>query len=625
MAPATLAHAQQATGKIAGTVVDVATGEPMPGASVGLVGTTIGGVTDIDGKYVILNVPVGMHDVRATFIGFEAKVVAGVEVKSGQTTEVNFELTGGAVGLGELVVQAERPMVQRDVLASAIRRTTDGASRRERRRAERPQTVWDRPRSDFSTEDYAHITENPFRRASENPFSTFSIDVDAASYTNIRRFIQRERQVPPVDAVRIEEMINYFDYDYPQPEGKHPFLITLEVGEAPWNTDHRLVHIGLQGKRLHEEERPANNLVFLLDVSGSMRSWDKIDLLKEAFLLLTDELTEDDRVAIVVYAGASGLVLPSTPGSDKQRIKAAITRLNAGGSTAGAAGIQLAYKVAQEHFVEGGNNRVILATDGDFNMGTSSDSELIRLIEEKRESGVFLTVLGLGTGNLKDNKMEQIANHGNGNYYYLDSLDEAEKVLVNELGSTLYTIAKDVKLQVEFNPLHVASYRLIGYENRLLNDEDFDDDTKDAGELGAGHTVTALYEVVPVGAASNARSRGDLKYQQQALSAAAHTSGELMTVKLRYKRPSGFRSRLIEQTVPAGAGGARSDDFYFSAAVAAFGMILRDSEHRGEATVDQVLALAKDALGADPGGYRASFVDLVERYEALPQRSTASR
>ncbi len=477
---------------------------------------------------------------------------------------------------------------------------------------------------EFNTEDYAHISENPFRLATENPLSTFSIDVDAASYTNIRRYIQGQGQKPPTDAVRIEEMVNYFVYDYPQPTSDHPFAVVTEVGMAPWNTNHQLVHIGLQGRAIDAANRPNSNLVFLLDVSGSMNSPNKLPLLKKAFGLLVNELGEEDRVAVVVYAGAAGLVLPSTPGSERDAMIDAINRLEAGGSTAGAAGIQLAYQVAEEHFIEGGNNRIILATDGDFNVGTSSDSELIRLIEEKREQGTFLTVLGFGSGNLKDNKMEQIANHGNGNYYYLDSEMEAKKVLVSELGGTLFTIAKDVKIQVEFNPLHVASYRLIGYENRLLANEDFDDDTKDAGELGAGHTVTALYEIIPVGAESDTdvRSQGDLKYQQNYLSPDALGSGELLTVKLRYKQPEEDTSQLIEQPVLAGTEWEQTDNFFFSAAVAAFGMILRDSPNRGEATVEQVLALAKDALGDDPGGYRASFVDLVETYWGIDTAET---
>ena len=471
----------------------------------------------------------------------------------------------------------------------------------------------------YDAETYERIVENAFKRAEDHPLSTFSIDVDAASYSNVRRFI-RQGWAPQKDAVRIEEMINYFVYDYPEPDGDHPFSITTEVGAAPWNPTHQLVHIGLQGRRLHGDEQPANNLVFLLDVSGSMSSGDKLPLLKKAFRMLVGELTERDRVAITVYAGAAGLVLPSTPGHQKDEILGALDRLEAGGSTAGAAGIRLAYEVARENFIEGGNNRVILATDGDFNVGVSNNADLIRMIEEKREEGTFLTVLGFGTGNLKDSRMEQIADHGNGNYYYIDGELEARKVLVTDLRGTLFTIAKDVKIQVEFNPAVVASYRLIGYENRLLADEDFDDDTKDAGELGAGHTVTALYEVVPVGAetATTARDRSDLKYQDNTLTETAHASGDLMTVKLRYKAPDGDTSRLIERVVKHEASDVQAfDNFYFSAAVAEFGMILRDSEHKGSATLDHVLALARDAQGYDREGYRAEFIRLVEDYREI--------
>lgn len=482
---------------------------------------------------------------------------------------------------------------------------------------------------EFNTEDYSAITENAFKKVTDSPLSTFSIDVDAASYSNLRRFI-REGRVPPKDAVRIEEMVNYFVYDYPAPEGNQPFSVITDVGTAPWNPQHRLVHIGLQGKPLPEDERPASNLVFLFDVSGSMNSPDKLPLLKKAFRMLTDELTEQDRVAIAVYAGAAGLVLPSTSGDEKGTILESINRLEAGGSTAGAAGILLAYQEAQKHFIKGGNNRVILATDGDFNVGMSSDAELVRLIEEKREEGTFLTVLGFGTGNLKDNKMEQLANKGNGNYYYIDGPLEAKKVLVSELGSTLFTIAKDVKIQVEFNPAEVAGYRLIGYENRLLASEDFNDDTKDAGELGAGHTVTALYEVIPAGVETDLLGDvDDLKYQNNNPSAAA-SAGEMMTVKLRYKAPDGDTSQLIERPVvsPAGDAITSSDNFYFSAAVAAFGMILRDSEYKGTATTGQVLALARDAQGEDAEGYRAEFIRLVKDYQdivAAEGESTASR
>ena len=482
-------------------------------------------------------------------------------------------------------------------------------------------TAW----SDADNETYNRIVENAFKKAQDHPLSTFSIDVDAASYSNIRRII-REGRTPSKDAVRIEEMINYFVYDYPEPSGNRPFSITTEVGTAPWNPAHQLVHVGLQGRRMQRDEQPANNLVFLLDVSGSMNAPDKLPLLKQAFSMLVGQLTERDRVAITVYAGAAGLVLPSTPGDQKETILDALNRLQAGGSTAGAAGIRLAYQMAQENFIDGGNNRVILATDGDFNVGTSSDAELVRMIEEKRDSGTFLTVIGFGTGNLKDAKMEQIADHGNGNYYYIDNELEARKVLVTDLRGTLFTIAKDVKIQIEFNPALVASYRLIGYENRLLADEDFDDDTKDAGELGAGHTVTALYEIIPIGATTDAdvRDRGELKYQNSGLTQAAVASGELMTLKLRYKAPDGDTSRLIERAVmnPSRSERATGNNFYFSAAVAEFGMILRDSQHKSTATLDQVLALARDAQGDDAYGYRAEFIRLVEDYQVLTGSGT---
>jgi len=489
----------------------------------------------------------------------------------------------------------------------------------EKRQAAEPDATNGYVPPEDSDEAYARIEENPFKMTEDHPLSTFSIDVDAASYSNIRRIL-RQGWAPPKDAVRIEEMVNYFVYDYPEPDEEHPFSITAEVGPAPWNPAHRLVHLGLQGRRMHSDEQPDNNLVFLLDVSGSMEADDKLPLLKKAFGMLVEAMTERDRVAIVVYAGAAGLVLPSTPGDRKETILKALDRLEAGGSTAGAAGIQLAYEVALEHFIEGGNNRVILATDGDFNVGPSGDDALITLIESMRDRGTFLTVLGFGTGNLKDAKMEQIADHGNGNYYYIDGELEARKVLVTDLRGTLFTIAKDVKIQVEFNPAVVAAYRLIGYENRLLADEDFEDDTKDAGELGAGHTVTALYEVIPVGVPTDTavRDRGDLKYQQNALTTQAVASGEMMTVKLRYKAPDGDASRLTERVVmQAASDETPGNNFYFSAAVAEFGMLLRDSEHKGGATLEQVLGLARDALGEDREGYRAEFIGLVEDYQAI--------
>ncbi|RMG66669.1 MAG: VWA domain-containing protein [Bacteroidetes bacterium] len=472
---------------------------------------------------------------------------------------------------------------------------------------------------DFNREEYDRIYENAFLSPKVNPLSTFAIDVDAASYANVRRFLNESR-MPYPDAVRIEEMINYFDYDYPQPEGSDPFSITTELGVCPWNQEHYLVHIGLQGKDLPAADLPPSNLVFLFDVSGSMDDPNKLPLLKSAFRLLVEQLDEKDRVAIVVYAGAAGVVLPSTRGDQQAEILAALEDLSAGGSTAGGEGIQLAYKIAQEHFIPDGNNRIILATDGDFNVGPSSQGELVRMIEEKREEGVFLSVLGFGTGNYQDSKMEQLSNKGNGNYAYIDNILEAKKVLVSEMGGTLFTIAKDVKIQVEFNPAIVKGYRLIGYENRLLAAEDFNDDTKDAGELGAGHSVTAIYEVVPVGASTKIRGIDSLKF-----SVTVPVDGsqqDLLFVKFRYKDPDGDVSKLIEQSLAATVTPLvrTSDNFRFSAAVAAFGMLLRNSDYKGESTYAMVKELATNAKGDDPNGYRSEFLQLVEKASLLDDR-----
>ena len=448
-----------------------------------------------------------------------------------------------------------------------------------------------------------------------NPLSTFSIDVDNASYSNVRRYIN-QGNLPPVDAVRIEEMINYFHYDYPQPTGAHPFSVTTELARCPWNENNYLLHVGLQGKSIDKSELPASNLVLLLDVSGSMGMPNKLPLLKRAFKMLVNELRPADRVAIVVYAGAAGKVLDSTPGNEKKKIVDSLEKLNAGGSTAGGEGLKLAYKIAQENFIDGGNNRIILATDGDFNVGVSSTSEMERLIEKKREDGVFITVLGFGMGNIKDDKMETIADKGNGNYAYIDNIQEARKVFITEFGGTLFTIAKDVKFQVEFNPAQVKAYRLVGYENRLLNSEDFNDDTKDAGEMGAGHTVTALYEIVPASSIDAAPSVDALKYQEQKVVSGKY-SKELLTIKLRYKLPDGEKSRLLELPVKNRLEKNTSDNFRFSAAVAGFGMLLRGSEFMGNTTIDAVLNLAKNAKGDDEEGYRSEFIQLVKTVNDL--------
>lgn len=473
---------------------------------------------------------------------------------------------------------------------------------------------------EYNTEAYNRIYENPFFSSQQAPLSTFSIDVDVASYANVRRFIN-DHQMPYPDAVRIEELINYFDYDYPVPTRTHPFSITTEASACPWNEEHNLVMIGLKGKEIAAENLPPSNLVFLLDVSGSMNYPNKLPLLKSAFRLLVNELGEKDRVSIVVYAGAAGIVLPSTPASHKSEILTSIERLSAGGSTAGGEGIQLAYEIAAKNYIKGGNNRVILATDGDFNVGPSSEGELVRMIEEKREEGVFLSVLGFGDGNYKDAKMEQLADKGNGNYAYIDNILEAKKVLVKEMGGTLFTIAKDVKIQVEFNPTVVKGYRLIGYENRIMAAQDFNDDKKDAGELGAGHTVTALYEIVPVGASTEIADEDELKYQMN-VPTNESANPEIMTVKFRYKTPEESQSQLIIQpVVDRGVNLLESsDNFRFAAAVAGWGMLLRASKYKGDFSYQLVQKMAKGAQGTDKNGYRSEFLQLVEKSRLLDTR-----
>jgi Ca-activated chloride channel family protein len=487
-----------------------------------------------------------------------------------------------------------------------------------------------RYRQDFSTATYDKVDENPFLPAATNPLSTFSIDVDTASYANVRRFIN-SGSLPPKDAVRLEEMINYFSYDYREPEGDKPFSIDLDATSCPWEPSHRLLRIGLKGREVANEKRPASNLVFLLDVSGSMMPAERLPLVKQAMRLLVDKLTENDRVAIVIYAGGSGLALKSTPGNEKEKILRALEELQAGGSTNGAEGIELAYKIAAENFIKGGVNRVILATDGDFNIGVTNQGDLIRLIEAKAKTGVFLSVLGVGTDNLKDSTMQKLADKGNGNYAYLDSIEEARKVLVHQINGTLMTIAKDVKIQVEFNPARVASYRLIGYEKRLLRKEDFNNDKVDAGEIGAGHTVTVLYEVVPAGAdaanpVASVPSVDPLKYQTP--NSTSHpnldvvASPEMVTVKLRHKKPDGDVSELTEKAFTDN--GAKFEnaapDLKFAAAVAEFGMLLRDSPHKGKGTLGVVLEWAQEGKGRDTAGYRAGFIEMARKAQTLKAR-----
>ena len=629
-------QAQSQTGAVQGTVLAATANVGVAGAQVFVAGTVTGTLTDANGAYFLSGVPAGEQVVTVRLIGYR-QTSKRVTVTAGETVTLDFSVEQTAVRRQDLTVTGvagETPQV----LPYAVDRAARGLAA----------TSVVRAYADFNTESYARIEENGFRSVGVSPLSTFSIDVDRASYANVRRFIQAGER-PPVDAVRIEEMINYFPYEWDSGRdraaggrnsaaGDHPFRILTEVWDAPWKPAHRLVRIGLRAPSIDTEDLPPSNLVFLLDVSGSMSSPDKLPLLKKAFALLAEQLRPQDRVAIVVYAGAAGLVLPSTPGNRRARILSAVEQLQAGGSTAGGAGIALAYAVARDHFVEDGNNRVILATDGDFNVGASSDAEMVRLIEKERESGIFLTVLGFGTGNLKDSKMEQIADHGNGNFHYVDGLLEARKVLVEEMGGTLVTVAKDVKLQVEFNPARAAAYRLIGYENRLLADEDFNDDTKDAGELGAGHTVTALYEVVPAGLPVP-RSVDPLRYQPttepsppaeaspveappaEALPGAFED--ELLYVKVRYKDPDGSESRLMAHAVEDRAR-SPSPSFRFAAAVAGFGMLLRDSPHAGGLTPDDVIAMAERGRGDDRRGYRGEFIRLVEAVRDLDLLGTAA-
>ncbi len=580
-------------------------GIPLAGVNVLVKKSTRSTITDINGAYRLTVMPEEKILVFS-YVGYATK-----EININGRTVINVKLSPEVVELKEVIV-AEDAIQSKVEMASPVRSSYN------MKMVGGLNTSYDAMIPDFNTEGYSTIHENGYKEVLNQPLSTFSIDVDRASYSNVRRFINMG-QLPPVDAVRIEEMINYFSYNYPEPNGEHPFTVYTELSVCPWNSKHQLLHVGLKGKSMDKSELPPSNLVFLIDVSGSMSDANKLPLLKSAFQLLVKELRPEDRVAIVVYAGAAGLVLESTPGSEKEKILEAIERLQSGGTTAGGAGLLLAYKTAEEKFIEGGNNRIILATDGDFNTGVSSNADMERIIEKEREKGIYITVLGFGMGNYKDDKMEIIADKGNGNYAYIDNIQEARKTMISEFAGTLFTIAKDVKFQLEFNPARVKAYRLIGYENRLLNDEDFNDDKKDAGEMGAGHTVTALYELIPAGSEEDAGSIDPLRYQTNSSPVKPNPNAELLTVKLRYKQPDGLTSILYENPVKGRIMNlcAASEEFRFAAAVAEFGMILRDSEFKAEASMEQVLQIAQGAMGTDEEGYRAEFVKLVETADAL--------
>lgn len=588
---------------ISGTVTDPA-GNPLSGVFVKSRPGTVSTITDNNGFYSI------KPDDKALTLVFSLQGYTTVIEKIGTRSVINVIINPSPVpekDASKHKNDQNMPMEARSLGAAIAAPYTKMSSDEV--------LSFRRYNDNFNTEGYSAVNENGFRNVTSNPLSTFSIDVDNASYSNIRRFINMG-QMPPADAVRIEEMINYFKYDYPEPSGEHPFNLFSELAVCPWNKNHYLLQVGLKAKEIDKSSLPPSNIVFLIDVSGSMDSPNKLPLLKSAFSLLVNELRPKDKVAIVVYAGAAGLVLESTPGNMKEKIMSAIDNLQAGGSTAGGEGLRLAYAEAGRNFIKGGNNRIILATDGDFNVGESSNGGMERLVEQERERGVFITVLGFGMGNIKDDKMEIIADKGNGNYSYIDNLQEARKVLVREFGGTLFTVAKDVKLQIEFNPDKIQSYRLIGYENRLLNEEDFNDDRKDAGEMGSGHNVTALYELIPAGNGEDNPSVDPLRYGKRETETIIGNqyTGEYLNIKVRYKKPEGSTSILFEKPVRGRieAINDASDNLKFAAAVAEFGMILRNSEFKGTSTPGTAELLAREARGNDEDGYRSEMIRLLQ-------------
>lgn len=583
---------------VTGRVTDAGDGTPIAGCSVTVKGSTTGAVTNETGQYSIRAAKGAT--LLFQFIGYKQVQ------RTVKSPKLDVKMHTDEAVLEECVVVGYGNTRQAKMATGAYLAIC-------------PTVMYDRS-DEMNAEEYGQINENGFKNAMETPLSTFSIDVDAASYSNMRRFINKG-ELPPADAIRTEELVNYFSYDYPKPTGSDPVKITMESGACPWNAAHRLVRIGLKAKEIPTDNLPASNLVFLIDVSGSMWGANRLDLVKSSLKLLVNNLREKDKVAIVTYAGSASVKQESTPGSDKQKIREAIDELTAGGSTAGGAGILLAYKQAKKNFISGGNNRIILCSDGDFNVGVSSAEGLEQLIEKERKSGVFLTVLGYGMGNYKDKKIQVLAEKGNGNHAYIDNLQEANRVLVGEFGATLHTVAKDVKLQVEFNPAQVQAYRLIGYESRLLKDEDFNNDAKDAGDMGAGHTVTAFYEVIPTGVKNEYVGKvDDLKYQKKAevkVPAKSTAHNELLTVKLRYKDPDGDTSKKMELPFVDNKTNNVSSDFRFASAVAMFGQLLRDSDFKGNASYDKVINLAKQGLNNDERGYRREFVRLVEATKGM--------
>jgi Ca-activated chloride channel family protein len=606
---------------ITGTVYSNDDKLPLPGVMVVVEGTKLQSITDKQGRYLI-KVPEGKHALLFLALGFEQQ-----KLLIGKKETADIFLRPSNASLQEIVVVGYRPQ-QKQSRVMAQSSSSYSPTNNTALAGKVAGLAITRTRSNYAqgTESYKGYTENKFYDPKSVPLSTFAVDVDAASYSNIRRHINNGT-LPQRDAVRIEEMINYFQYDLSGPAGDAPVAIHTELSSAPWNTKHRLLRIGLKAKSIPTAQLPASNFVFLIDVSGSMSDYNKLPLVQSSLKLLVDQLRPIDHVSIVTYAGNAGLKLASTPGNQKMKIKDAIETLDAGGSTAGGAGIKLAYQIAREGFIKGGNNRIILATDGDFNVGASSDDDMERLIEIERKSGVSLSVLGYGMGNIKDSKMETLADKGHGNYAYIDNISEARKSIVTEFGATLFTVAKDVKLQIEFNPARVAAYRLIGYENRLLEKEDFNNDQKLGGDMGVGHTVTALYEIVPAGAADDFPGAVDqLKYQKTSAAPFQNSSNEMVTVKFRYKNPNASKSKLVQVAVEDKALPLQrmSNDFRFSTAVAEFGMLLRNSKYKQQADYDQLIARAKAARGKDEEGYRTEFISLAESAKLLSKSLVAA-
>lgn len=636
-------QAQSDDGEIRGKILDSKSNDIISGAYIKLLKNGIEVeivASDYDGNYYFKGLDPGTYNIiaTATLYGYDTAKVLEVPVTSGEVTENNITMIKKDRTKTQTVkiIKFKDPMLKKD--ESSFRYSGGGRSinllgnnsstSSNGNKSTNTQSTYKKRRKIFqiaqtagstnslvNRSTYDDIQENDFKKVLNSPLSTFSIDVDVASYADVRGSITR-KQKPDPNAVRVEELINYFTYNLPNPSDETPFSITTQIGTCPWNSKHQLLQVAMKGKSIDTENLPANNLVFLLDVSGSMDSEDKLELIKKAFRLLVNELREQDKITIVVYAGSEGVVLPPTSGADKEKIMQSLENLQAGGSTAGSEGLVLAYKMAEKSFIKDGNNRIILATDGDFNVGIVGDDALIKLIEEKREKGVSLTVLGVGYDNYQSSKMEKLADNGNGNFAYLDNILEAKKVLVTEMGATLLTIAKDVKLQVEFNPAHIASYRLIGYENRILENKDFTDDAKDAGDMGSGHTIVAMYELIPVGAEELIDSI-PLRYKTiEKSKTETQFNDELLMVKLRYKNPKEKKSQLLTVLVFNEQMNQVNEEFFFAASVAQFGMLMRGSKNCS-GSYDDVIGLANKGISYDPGGYRSSYIQMVETVKLM--------